>query len=179
MFERNRIDNATRNREKPVPVELAIDDGRIVKGQVFLPASRQIYDELNQSGGFLEFQAYDGPRELIAKTTVRSVRQIEIPSEKPLAAGRAISARQGDFDPYSVLGIEKGAPFEAAREAYFRLSKKYHPDRFANVELPEEISDYLEAMSRRLNAAFAALEKPLQSQRQINRAKTEPIYQRG
>jgi len=34
-------------------------------------------------------------------------------------------------------------------------------------------------MSRRINAAFAALEKPAQKAREINRARTEPIYQRG
>jgi len=77
------------------------------------------------------------------------------------------------------LGVARGVPFETIREAYHRLSTSYHPDRYMNADLPGEVALYLDAMSRRVNAAFAALEKPAQKVREINRAKSEPIYQRG
>ena len=43
------------------------------------------------------------------------------------------------------------------REAYHRLVKQYHPDKFANADLPREVKEYLNAMSRRINAAYTAL----------------------
>ncbi len=53
-----------------------------------------------------------------------------------------------------------GASRDEVRQAYLRLAKAYHPDRYASVELPEEVRDYLSAMARRVNAAHAALETP-------------------
>jgi hypothetical protein len=38
------------------------------------------------------------------------------------------------------------------------LSKIYHPDRFETLDLPAEVKGYLADMSRRINAAFEALE---------------------
>ncbi|MEQ8824583.1 MAG: J domain-containing protein [Filomicrobium sp.] len=176
MFERNRIDNASRTRENTIHVELELDDGRIAKGCVFLVSTRQLYDEMNDNGGFLDFQSYEGPRELIAKSTLRTIRPTKVPAAKPLPTA---SANPNEFDPYKILGLPRGAAMEAAREAYHRLARRYHPDRFNGADLPDEISDYIQAMSRRLNAAYAALDKPLKAKREINRAKTEPIYQRG
>lgn len=43
-------------------------------------------------------------------------------------------------DPWTTLGIARGAPVEAARAAYFRLARTWHPDR-----LPPELADAREA----------------------------------
>jgi len=175
MFERNRIETPSTKRDKAVAVELALDDGRVLKGKFFVTKSRHVYEELNGGGSFLDFEPYEGPRELISKACLRSVRIAEIPKTASLAARTANS----DFDPHSVLDVQRGAPLEEIREAFHRLSKLYHPDRYATTDLPEEVAGYIDAMSRRVNAAFSALEKPAQKVREINRAKTEPIYQRG
>lgn len=175
MFERNRIENPLHKRDKSLPVELVLDDGRVVKGKLHLSSARQIFDELNADGGFLDFETYDGTRELISKRALRSVR----PCDVPRAAALRKDAAQDDFNPYSVLKLPEGADWPAVREAYHRLSKLYHPDKYSTVDLPLEISEYLDAMARRLNAAYRALEQPFQVKREINRAKTEPIYQRG
>lgn len=175
MFERNRIETPSTRRDKAIPVELALDDGRILKGKCFVTATRHVYEELNGPGSFVDFEPYEGPREFIAKVSLRSVRVAEAPRPANLANRSASDT----FDPHEVLGIERGAPLDAIREAYHRLSKVYHPDRYTNADLPDEVASYLDAMSRRVNAAFAALEKPAQRVREINRAKSEPIYQRG
>lgn len=39
-------------------------------------------------------------------------------------------------DPYSVLGISRGASTEEIKKAYRQLSRKYHPD--ANVNNPNK-----------------------------------------
>ena len=70
-----------------------------------------------------------------------------------------------------MLGLEKGAAFDNIRDAYHRLSKLYHPDRYASIELPREVKTYLEGMSKNVNAAFVALKHVGQ--------KSEPVFTRG
>ncbi|MBD8941239.1 MAG: J domain-containing protein, partial [Clostridiales bacterium] len=40
------------------------------------------------------------------------------------------------IDPYSVLGISRGASDEEIKKAYRNLSRKYHPD--ANINNPNK-----------------------------------------
>ncbi len=175
MFERNRVDNISGRRQCTADVELRFTDGRVVSGKISLPSTRQVFDELNAEGGFLDFTPYDGPRELIAKAMVASARPLDVPRAARLNA----PAGAEEFDPYRVLDVAPGADWTEIREAYHRVSKLYHPDRYSNTDLPPEVADYIHAMSRRINAAFSALEKPFQVKREIARYKSEPIYQRG
>ena len=80
------------------------------------------------------------------------------------------------FDPYSVLGVVRGATFDEIRQAFVRLSKLYHPDLYANVALPGEVKDYLAAMARRINAAYHALEAPIQSEKRATIEKAKPVF---
>ena len=43
---------------------------------------------------------------------------------------------------------------------YITLEQRqlYHPDRFASLDLPAEMQDYVAAMARRINMAYEALE---------------------
>ena len=80
------------------------------------------------------------------------------------------------FDPNAILGLPLGARFEDVRAAYLAKAKTYHPDRYANAELPEEVKRYLEDMARRVNAAFSALEEPHQQSRQNAVHRLAPVY---
>ena len=62
------------------------------------------------------------------------------------------------------------------KSAYHRLAKLYHPDRYTAAELPPEVRDYLAGMTRRVNAAYAALEAPQQIAKQIAVQQAVPIY---
>ena len=81
--------------------------------------------------------------------------------------------RDSEFDPYLILQIRPGASWEQIKAAYHAQAKTYHPDRYANAELPTEVKEYLAVMARRINAAYAALE-PVSSPRTAARA--EPVY---
>lgn len=171
MFERNRIDNAA--QQMTVPAELTLADGEILKGRFLVASSRSIYDVLNGDVHFLDFETFNGERALIARATIRAVRLL------PVAAANQLKnrLRDGDtFDPYQVLGVSGDAAWEEVRAAYLRLSKTYHPDRFAGVDLPGEVRDYLAAMARRINTAYAALEAPMQAAKRAAIDKARPIY---
>lgn len=173
MFERNKVDNVD---QAAVPVELTIDTGEVLTGRLLISIGRNLFEVLNSEGSFLEFEPYGGDKAYIAKAAVRNVRLISVTR----APGLAARARDLDgFDPHTILGVPAAATFDDIKIAWHRLSKRYHPDRFANVELPEEVSEYLAVMARRVNAAFAALETAHLSRKRIAEGRAVPIYASG
>ena len=154
MFERNRIDRLHETDKSSTTVELTLDDGDTVTGRVFFPGTRSLGDELNHASGFIDFEAYDGDRFFLSKGAVQIVRPRQIPKADQLTRAQN---RNELFNPWTVLGITETASKDEIREAYHGLVKRYHPDRFSNMELPAEVKDYLNAMARRINAAYTTL----------------------
>ncbi len=152
MFERNRSEPQMLGA---IGVEITLDDGPAVAGKLMLPASRTVFDMLNGPALFLEFEPYEGERRFIAKSTLRSVKLVA--GAKPLDLAQKARDLDG-FDPYAILGLKPGQEWDRVRTAYLALAKTYHPDRFANVDLPVEVLGYLSGMLRRVNSAYAALE---------------------
>ena len=170
MFERSKVDGVGSD-VSGVSVALTLTDGAEVKGRLAVPQGRTLADVLNAPAPFVEFEEFDGPRQFLAKHAIGGVRLLAPPRGQGLARMRDTDG----FDPYGTLGLPLGAPYEDDRAAYLRKAKSYHPDRYANAELPEEVRAYLEGMARRVNAAFAALETPHQQTRQ-KPAQITPIY---
>lgn len=56
-------------------------------------------------------------------------------------------------DPYSVLGLQRGASVDEAKSAFKRLAKECHPDLFPNDPAKE-------ARFKEINSAFDAIENP-------------------
>ena len=171
MFERNRIDNSL--QQSAVPAEITLDDGRTLKGKFHISSARSIYEILNGETQFLDFESHCGERAMLAKAMIKTVKIISVPS----ASGLAHRMREPDtFDPHAILGLAKGAAWDDVRAAYLKQSKIYHPDRFAGADLPVEVRDYLTAMVRRVNAAYAALEVPQQAVKRAAVEKAKPVY---
>lgn len=60
-------------------------------------------------------------------------------------------------DPYSVLGVSKGASEDEIKSAYRRLAKKYHPDlNPGNAEAAKKMNE--------INAAYEQIKNPSQYQ---------------
>ena len=170
MFERNKVDNAP--DMTALPVEAVFVDGTTVRGKLLVATTKSIGEVLNGNGTFLEFEPYGAERTFIAKAQLASIRLLGVPKLPNL------NARLRDldgFDPYHVLGVAPGATRENIRDAYFALAKSYHPDRYANAELPAEVIEYLFAMARRINAANAALT----TEDKKRRAQAEPVFTSG
>lgn len=174
MFERSRIDNVP--EPSAVPVEMTLLDGSVLKGKVLVPMGKVLSDALNSSGPFLEFEPYGGDRRFVAKAQIASLKLVGIPK-----AG-SLNARVGEtFDPHAILGVQQSASWDEIKQAYHKLAKAYHPDRYASASLPDEVGEYLANMVRRVNAAYAALDMP-QAEKKAQAAPTprsQPIYTTG
>lgn len=138
-----------------VPVVVTRRDGVVERGRVMVPYQSTLDDMLNGQAAFFEFQPYGGTTTFLAKAEIRSIEASNVP--KPSDANAKLSSASSATDPYEVLGIPRGAAIAEVKRAYYRLAKLYHPDRHATTELPEEVTVYLAAMARRLNAAYATL----------------------
>jgi hypothetical protein len=165
MFERGSGEAA----HGPIAVEITLEDGQLCKGKLILPPGQSLPQALNGQSSFIEFEAIGGARMYIAKSALCSVKPTIVPAAPTLRAG---GTEGGDFNPYVILGVRPGSSYEEARDAYLRLAKTYHPDRYAASELPREVREYLAAMARRINAAYDALEA--EQKREADKA--EPVF---
>lgn len=146
---------------KPVAAEVSLIDGSVVKGKLWAPANKSLADTLNAGSPFLEFTPYGAERpQFLSRAHVIRLTLIDIPATPPLYERRG----SGDAeDPHHVLGITPGSSWHDVREAYLKLAKSYHPDRFAGVPLPEEVTQYLGNRVRTINAAYALLESSVKA----------------
>ncbi len=164
MFERNRVDNRA---ETLIAIEITMADASVLSGRAVLPAGRGVHKLLDGEEAFLYIEGFEGGGSFVPKSDIRNVKVIAPP--RAMATALFIPDAR-NFDPHRVLGLEKGASFEQIRDAYHRLSKVYHPDRYAAIDLPREVKAYLDAMSKNVNAAFQALRYVGQKQ--------QPVYSR-
>ena len=63
------------NIKPKVKVELALNDGTLMTGNIFISPSERIHDTLNDSGPFLTFKNGDGWLSVLNKRTSRNGRQ--------------------------------------------------------------------------------------------------------
>lgn len=174
MFERVKVDNT--KELGSVAVEVTLEDGRQLNGRFAIPMSKTVFDVLNGPGTFVDFEPFNGDRQYLAKTTLRTVKLVNPP--KTAGLGAKLKDLDG-FDPHRILGVGADAEWDEVRHAYHALAKAYHPDRYSNAELPAEVRDYLSVMARRINAAYAALEAPHQVKKQTAEARADQVYTRG
>ena len=158
MFERNRVDHSGAAERTGHLTKLVLKDGTELAGRILAPVTRSLGDELNGTGNFLVFEGFDGLRQYLAKDAVFTVEPMAVPGAEQLTSN---VRRLEGFDPYAILGVEPGAEREMVKHAYRQMAKTYHPDRFAGLDLPGEVTDYLSAVARRINAAYSVLEKTM------------------
>jgi hypothetical protein len=135
--------------------KLTTTDGKALMASVKLSMSGKLTETFNGNDTFVDVIAGDGTQMLINKSTIA---RVEI--SDPPKAGLNQQRRSGDksgFNAHVVLGVDKNVTPEALREAYLKLVKAYHPDRFASIDLPQEMKDYAAAMQARINMAYQLL----------------------
>jgi hypothetical protein len=146
------FDNAKSNPVRAL-VAVTLKDGTVESLSVKLPLSSKLHDALNNADLFLDVTDAEGKQTFLAKSDIRRVELIEVPRANQINLRRRASDNSA-FDPYAVLGVTRGTDAVAIRQAYHAMAKKYHPDRFLNLDLPKEMADYAAAMLVRINLAF-------------------------
>lgn len=146
----------------PASVEIEVGDGKRRRGSIWITAGKSLADLLNDPHAFIEFIPLgESHPNYLAKAQIVSAQLIDMPKFSPLHQRRK---SEPSDDPYEILAVPQGAPWASVREAYLRLAKLYHPDRYSSVGLPEEVLDYLGAKARRINAAYSILESSLKQE---------------
>ena len=135
--------------------KLTLTDGTVMIVSVKLSMSGKLGDAFNNAEPFLDVILGDGTAQWINKKSISRAEAADPPKAKLNQQRR--SSDQSGFDPYAILGVSNAATAEELRVAYVALVKKYHPDRFASLDLPQEMKDYAAAMQARINMAYQQL----------------------
>lgn len=143
-----------RQNSDPILVEVQLVDGSMLKGTILVQRERTLKEILGGTDPFLEFECSVSGDMVLGKAAIALVRPC-----KPLQADhldRRLKMLE-QTEAHSVLKVAKTADRERIRDAYLKMTRLYHPDRYAGVELPSEMQDYLNAVTRRINAAYSEL----------------------
>lgn len=70
-------------------------------------------------------------------------------------------AHLGDADPWLILGIERGSPFEEVKKRYRKLVAANHPDKLVARGLPEEFIKIATTRIAAINSAYEMIERGL------------------
>ena len=144
------------SRSNRALISVTLVDDTAVTVSVRLPLSSKLNDAVNNADTFLDVIDQNGRQAFLAKHAIRRVDLIDVPKINQLKLQRRGSDRS-NFDPYAVLVAERSANAEAIRQAYRAMARKYHPDRFAALDLPKEMTEYAAAMLVRINLAYEQL----------------------
>lgn len=109
--------------------------------------------------GLLHIAAADGVIHERELGFLRRVSEIFEIGEARFEAILSRHALTGEINPWQVLGLELGTPFEKVKAQYRRMAAENHPDRLIARGVPEE---FLAIANRRLatiNAAYEIIER--------------------
>jgi tetratricopeptide (TPR) repeat protein len=93
------------------------------------------------------------------------------PEQDEREAALAMLQRVGQEDHFAVLGLGRDAEIEEAREAYFSLARRFHPDRHREGELAD-LHPRLEEAFARITVAYSTLSDPAAREEYLGRDET-------
>ena len=172
MFERGVING---DRKCKIPVILTITDGASIRGTLS-SLQGDIVELLGDSNTFLEFTDSSGETSFVSKRSISRVVVDQIPTADQLR--KKLGSMPVD-NPYAVLGVGPDADQAQCSDAYYALTKVYHPDRLSSLKLPNEIIEYGATMQTRINRAYQQI-KELRPDHGNGEPKvgSKPVYER-
>ncbi len=144
-------------------VQLRLTDGREVRGQLQMPYGSTPARVLNNDDKFVSIEQSGGREALFAKTVIAELSLAE-EIKMPTLVNRAPGPEDG---PYTVLGLASDADHETVSRTYRKMAKIYHPDNFASVHLPQEVTNYLNEAFRQIAIAYHEINRQAQSEKQM------------
>lgn len=138
-----------RERQK-VRSLLKLKEAEPIEGYFFCMPRERVNDLLNDERAFFPFESISGELYVVAKSSV----EMAIPKDQ-----------SGDTnitnDPYMILRISPDATLEEIKQAYRQRMQEYHPDRFSQVELPEELRIMANDMASRITTSYKRLSEKM------------------
>ena len=135
--------NTSVRERRKLRATVTLNDGTVLDGYFFCLADQRITDLLNDERSFVPLVTIDGRTYVIAKSSIMTA----VPKDKVPIMNLAT-------DPFSVLGVAPEAAPAEIKQAYRRRMQEYHPDRFANIDLPDELMILANDMAARITNAY-------------------------
>lgn len=132
-------------------VSIELCNGRLLMGIVEKPRSKSLTDYFNNGEPFFDVALVDGSHVQVAKSAIATCELMTTAKSDPLKS--ASTANDAD-NPLTILGLQSLESKEQVRQAYLARVRLYHSDRYGGIELPAEVIEHMEQMTKRINAAY-------------------------
>lgn len=141
---------ANEDARKKILVRVLRSDGETLIGNLLLPLVADLGRSMNNDVKYLEFEDLSGDVRLIAKSSIVELQSETLKAKVELKNNEP----EPNADPNALLGLPKGASWADVRKSYLKLTKRYHPDQYSTVELPEEVVQYMSGVFSQSNTAY-------------------------
>jgi len=136
-------DSAPKSQKIKLAIELEIDGGQRMLGNLFVSNQQRLPDLLNDAQAFLTFETMDGLIKIIRKSIIRLVAPLH-----------QVAVPMSTTDPYEILGVAPSIGDEELKNAYRRRVQETHPDRLVSMGLPAEFVQLANDKVARINDAY-------------------------
>jgi hypothetical protein len=138
----------------PVQVTITLNTGERLTGAIGVIRGRKLGDMLNSGVPFVLLETDGGQPVYLALSSVQQITSNQMPPADQLEDARRL-ADQNNL--HKILNVAESCDLATLQQQHRELARRYHPDQYSNVRLPEEVSQYLNDMARRINMAFSQL----------------------
>jgi DnaJ-domain-containing protein 1 len=136
-------DSAPKSQTIKLAIELEIDGGQRMLGNLFVSSQHRLPDLLNDAQAFLPFETNDGLIKIIRKSTIRCVTPLH-----------QVTLPMTATDPYEILGVAPSIADEELKNVYRRRVQETHPDKLVSMGLPAEFVQLANDKVARINDAY-------------------------
>ncbi len=137
MFEKSSVHNMTRK----ILIQVTLSTTEVIEGEIVVPREKGLAGLLNEGKPFIELLIGNNGGRMIATNSI-------------VAAQEVMKAPYDSDNPYIILKLQPGATFQEVRDAWKKRLKACHPDRFAGLDVDEEIQYAAKKASLKINAAY-------------------------
>ncbi len=136
-------DSAPKSQTIKLAIELEIDGGQRMLGNLFVSSQHRLPDLLNDAQVFLPFETNDGLIKIIRKSIIRTLTPLH-----------QVTLPMTSTDPYEILGVAPSIGDEELKTVYHRRVQETHPDKLVSMGLPAEFVQLANEKVARINDAY-------------------------
>lgn len=141
-------------------VTIKMVDGTTVSGKIAAGLSSGLLAAINKEQPFIEIVDDSGVKRCLGQSHIVSVEETKPFTQPEAPVAKGVNAQNA----FSMLGLKPDCTSAEAQQRYHLMIKKYHPDKYRSVELPFEVSAYLDAMTQELSIAYKIISQEIEKQ---------------